>query len=402
MIFKCKCGQKIRLRSVPTDKVIQFDCPKCGLKNTIEGTKDEDLCIVCNKLCQENNVLQNGRKFHDRCFSDLKSYKTEFDSEINNYESQIKKLIDLLADYLDEERDVSLFIDNFDDDYTRTLKRKISILKLEVSDLQTQKNNVLRDRKKKLKTLYDYWLTRPPDWEERSSEVRNKKNRCEDCGKLMTIGTSFHVHHKVPISHGGNHKKSNLELLCSECHQDKHSFEIDSFLEDLDSNQKSHYKSLVETVEESVSKNKYLKFKYRRYEGVRDKHLVKVMKFLPKKDGMYFKGFCHLSNSVREFKLKNMYKVELLSNLPNSKLPSEYIDEALENDLLIYYEYVKRNGDLSLRSFKPKRYKKFKGVNVIEGYDYLTNEIRSFAPNRMSKIELIDQPKESKVITGKP
>lgn len=88
----------------------------------------------------------------------------------------------------------------------------------------------------------------PEDWEIRRSVVFVKsKGRCKECHKMCiskyleptsswTLPRRFwkwsvqyrheilggHVHHIVPISRGGDHALSNLELLCGECHAAKH------------------------------------------------------------------------------------------------------------------------------------------------------------------------------------
>lgn len=61
----------------------------------------------------------------------------------------------------------------------------------------------------------------PDDWSERRHEVYIRAGGiCASCGtKVVRHG---HTHHKRPISDGGNHAFSNLELLCENCHIEKH------------------------------------------------------------------------------------------------------------------------------------------------------------------------------------
>lgn len=75
----------------------------------------------------------------------------------------------------------------------------------------------------------------PDDWDHRRLEVYKRANGiCSSCGK--EIGIMFepdiyrlkyqlwgiHVHHKIPLSKGGDNSFKNLELLCSDCHVSKH------------------------------------------------------------------------------------------------------------------------------------------------------------------------------------
>lgn len=61
----------------------------------------------------------------------------------------------------------------------------------------------------------------PPDWGFRKYVIRNRfNNKCSDCQVYMRKG--FHIHHKIPVSKGGDHSLDNLELLCESCHIKKH------------------------------------------------------------------------------------------------------------------------------------------------------------------------------------
>lgn len=70
----------------------------------------------------------------------------------------------------------------------------------------------------------------PTDWERRRWEVFIRaKGRCAYCGNETgkslgeyLILRGAHVHHMKAISQGGDHSIDNLELLCDECHIEKH------------------------------------------------------------------------------------------------------------------------------------------------------------------------------------
>lgn len=80
----------------------------------------------------------------------------------------------------------------------------------------------------------------PKDWQRRRALVYSRDNGiCQECGadcgsqdctkyEIFNYESdeilvhNAHVHHKIPITNGGDHSLSNLEYLCRECHQKKH------------------------------------------------------------------------------------------------------------------------------------------------------------------------------------
>jgi len=111
---------------------------------------------------------------------------------------------------------------------------------------------------KKYNDILNYWLTNiepkyrndksnkgyPRDWQARRQYIFNKEKTCSNCGmplpSILTYGGGIwesilfkeysgsinygllvlggHVHHRIPISNGGDHNLNNLVLLCEDCH----------------------------------------------------------------------------------------------------------------------------------------------------------------------------------------
>lgn len=71
----------------------------------------------------------------------------------------------------------------------------------------------------KLKDLY------PDNWQEIARHYKKKKKyTCEECGKRYPKNSKWlHVHHRIPLSKGGDCEDDNLQLLCFQCHRKKHS-----------------------------------------------------------------------------------------------------------------------------------------------------------------------------------
>jgi 5-methylcytosine-specific restriction endonuclease McrA len=88
--------------------------------------------------------------------------------------------------------------------------------------------------KRKVQRLHEDWLKNvepmhrkgscyPKDWENRKIEVSRRSNsRCNSCGVSISFLRKAHLHHIKPLSKGGDNSLENLELLCADCHMDKH------------------------------------------------------------------------------------------------------------------------------------------------------------------------------------
>lgn len=93
-------------------------------------------------------------------------------------------------------------------------------------------------RKAKARREYKHWLEEveprlryskgyPADWQMRRHEVFDRfGGKCAGCAawirRSFVDGLGGHVHHRIPISEGGDHSFDNLELLCEDCHFKKH------------------------------------------------------------------------------------------------------------------------------------------------------------------------------------
>ena len=63
----------------------------------------------------------------------------------------------------------------------------------------------------------------PPDWNDRKDLVKKRdKYQCTECGwpnGIRIRRRNLHIHHVIPISHGGNNDLKNLKTLCHICHR---------------------------------------------------------------------------------------------------------------------------------------------------------------------------------------
>lgn len=73
----------------------------------------------------------------------------------------------------------------------------------------------------------------PPDWDARREAIKQRDSyTCQDCGIEAGEGKQLHVHHITHLSDGGPNHLSNLELLCVDCHNDRHEHDITEGLDD--------------------------------------------------------------------------------------------------------------------------------------------------------------------------
>lgn len=63
-------------------------------------------------------------------------------------------------------------------------------------------------------------MSYPDNWDEIASEVRSRDDHtCQNCRRT---DLQLDVHHIVPVSAGGSHRRSNLVTLCVDCHNAVH------------------------------------------------------------------------------------------------------------------------------------------------------------------------------------
>lgn len=162
---------------------------------------------------------------------------------------------------------------------------------------------------------------------------------------------------------------------------------------------------MLKDIQSAIEGGRFLKFQYRIYTGKKDTHVVKPASIARSGEAVSVNGYCHSSNQVRSFDLRKMSKVAFLDRISDcgvTKFPRDYIDQAIREKKWLYFHYKKGNVGKSCRSIKPTHYEKYKGVNVVSGHDNLTGEIRHFAPQRMTQIEILEAPRSGRVISGTP
>ena len=192
---------------------------------------------------------------------------------------------------------------------TVDLQREISTIKENIVQLSSS----IFLYKKRSALIYDYFLTYPPDWEERRIQVAERDgDNCNNCGKSWRL----HLHHSKPLSKGGTNKISNLKLLCATCHSKKHGKRKFS---DEFRNSETAFSKRVANIRYAIENDKRIKFGYKKYtEKTHKQRTVKPAKLVSldhkRNSGstLCVNGYCELRKAERTFALKRMRGLKVI------------------------------------------------------------------------------------------
>ena len=289
-------------------------CPSCGAVNhpirprirVIES--DNRACLMCQNQCVDGQVLSDGTVYHLECYRNAQERVSALEQQSTRQRSELHQV----QRQMDHEKSLG-----------ETIKRWFSSGKSRLPDLENRAseitidsgnlNNELARCTESLSELHDYWLTYPPDWERRKSEIRRQSSGCANC--LAGRGP-LHVHHITPISRGGNHRLINLVLLCERCHSDSHNGQV--FDENHDHDIGAYGKRLI-TLEQAINTRRSVRFHYVRADGQKTTRTIDPAEFktvdwkVRPGDTLCVVGYCHLRKENRTFAIKRMSAVRMLS-----------------------------------------------------------------------------------------
>lgn len=297
-------------------------CPLCRQHFIDETSKT--ILLTNNRLCHEKCAMDRWKMITTINERADKHIATEFPKK-HLFSGLNEELQQSDAAILLKKNNTGLFTSIFSSTYARELDElkavrekiviKIDQLKKEhrAFDELTVKQSVIIRREANVlydivKTVFDFWPTYPPDWKRRVSRKNNTKtSKCEKCG---IHGRLFHVHHKIPISQGGNHKNTNLALLCERCHKDQHG--VQSFTEGR--NTKTRVKTISNTdiINKAIQANKTIRLKYRKFDGEVGFRTIDPQEIIMVKNSKCVRGFCHLRNEDRSFKISRISSLKII------------------------------------------------------------------------------------------
>jgi len=252
-------------------------------------------CSICNSSCSNGILLSNGDIIHRECYDAVLEKKQSVYNKMNDYNNKIinaEKQLNSLP------RRMLRFIGGkFEKD--ELLKKDLKSFRLWVSIYKSD----IRNLDKQLMSLYDYWMDYPPDMVGRRQSLIEEINYCEECGESTY---RLHIHHKLPVSKGGSHKRDNLKVLCEDCHQSKHKHKF-SYSDNFKG--VTEFAIKLSKLRKAIDENGTATFEYRKYEGERSKRTIKPEGFkLPGKSLCVY-GYCFLRNDKRTFAIKRITKL---------------------------------------------------------------------------------------------
>lgn len=352
LILEVLALDKVSVKFSSRDKQILIKDPKRWLflvnNNSISN------CIICNEQCMETNLLSNGAKYHANCYKNiiaeygeyeliiknhlletniLKNRKKSLHNKIVENNKKIKELeiksksnsyINLILTFLKIRIENACNVDKINKFKTEVSTACNEIIEIDKEIIELERKFVLElgydcldnnqyllllfkpPVKMKLKLLYDYWLSYPPDWEDRRDDlIEDSGGRCSFCGD-----TSFlHVHHIQPISQGGSHLPENLIVLCESCHSLQHGSKSFSY------NEKSNKTDLMLKIDEitnAIKNTCFLSFHYRKYNGEKSVRKIKPMDIINVGGSICVKGYCYTRNAERIFAIKRMSRIKMI------------------------------------------------------------------------------------------
>ena len=280
---------------------------------------ETNCCIICNSLKiedkfsdvslkSENIYLLNNEYVHYNCLERIKSKKTDLDYDINHSLDQISLIQNELLDLNSFVNKLRYIFDNSIKDRITSFTTSLNYYQKKQNEQKSQRELILLDYEKKLYYIYSYWLQRPPDWPQRRLEALAINEYCVKCGDFEQ---TLHVHHKRPISKGGDHTISNFEVLCENCHSEEHGGISFDYIEKL-SLTESAFAKKYRKLREAVESKRQIKFKYYKYSGEMSMRTISPESFKKVGKSLCVEGFCFLRESNRVFNISRINNLTLV------------------------------------------------------------------------------------------
>lgn len=124
---------------------------------------------------------------------------------------------------------------------------------------------------------------------------------CKECGAVSNL----HVDHIIPISRGGTDEIDNLQLLCHECHMEKHKYSFSLYGGD----KTRHIPLKYQIIRDSIEENKKIKIKYKTYSKEITERIISPIKIEIFNGRYYLWAFCYLRNEERKFRISRIKKI---------------------------------------------------------------------------------------------
>jgi hypothetical protein len=254
-------------------------------------------------------ALSNGQVVHAHCVLKIIEQISEFKKAIDSFEDYTKRLKrEVKRRQSFEYKVISIF--SKPEVSNENLKEQLSESE---SNLINLKGN-LAVAENRLREIYDFYPTYPPDWEERRRiAIKAADSKCSSCG----VKSSLHLHHRVPLSSGGTNRHNNLVVLCEKCHSLAHGGKD---LSRINGSSNTAFEKRLEIIHTAIELNKRMTFGYKKPSD--EKHHTRAVSppyrleqvTHHRDDGttLCLRAHCELRKAERVFALKRMNGLKIM------------------------------------------------------------------------------------------
>jgi len=264
-------------------------------------------CKLCHLKIDSGIMLSNADMIHDKCLEDAQNELRNLDQQHAVLESQLSQCDTKLSEMNNLINKIISIFKNNEKEIESILGNKQIIIKA----ITTTKNKI-KNQKNRLIPIYDYFLTYPPDWDERREQVITRDGFiCQECGDNHNL----HLHHLIPLSKGGSNKIENLKLLCSFCHSAKHHHI--RFEGEFEHNE-TIFSKRIKIIQQAIDEEAKIQFKYRKFnESKYHKRTIlpsKIFNYESENNNftLCVRGHCALRNANRTFAMNRMKELKIL------------------------------------------------------------------------------------------
>lgn len=265
-------------------------------------------CLLCNLVSYGSQItLSNGTFIHTSCHNKLTSKIQQKKTEINELSSELWSCNSKIQETTTLGYRLKSWWSGGKIDVDAISQRRS-----ELKSLKKTADPELRLMQLKLESLYDYWPETPPDWDVRREKVADRSGyHCQKCSSSRNV--EKHVHHKIPVSRGGNHRTENLEYLCLKCHKKEHQGRDVSVSDKVMTPvNRPVFSDRLDLIRHAIDKKLIISFNYEKFEGDRSTRSINPSELFQKKTTLCVRGFCYFRNEDRSFAIKRMNAVKIV------------------------------------------------------------------------------------------
>lgn len=250
-------------------------------------------CRICHAAGPGRENLSDGSTYHTQCYAELLEKRGGLTAQIAACENELGSLPKTMLDFSSVLKWLaSLFSE-----------ANLEGLQGKVAELRREQEAVAAS----LFEIHTYWLDYPPDWAERRQAVLDRYGFCHHCGAAR----SLHVHHRLPLSAGGDHSHSNLVCLCERCHEQAHGGKQIG-------GGKAHQRKIafgerIDVLRRAMENDGAVAFGYLNREGRKSTRSIRPRNFMRVGSNLCVVGFCYLRRSERTFAVRRMRGVRAVT-----------------------------------------------------------------------------------------